>query len=289
MTLEATSILAATAPANLPPLPPAFRSVVGTETCIWFNAFAGRVYRDASGSAHFRAWLLEKMTTQLNRNSKTRPGFLDDLQVVDVTFGATPPLLLNMTWAPKVTAEGTASAASASASSKDGKMTEKTSDKMSEKTVASSAAAAGGDKDKDEDEDDEDEDEDAPSPEGPHAYNEEDDEVAATCDFAFRSGLKFKIVTKVWVNWPRERYASIPVTLDLELVEISGRIKLGVRHSHSFVSFLEEPHTRFSVLSGLGSDSFKLNDIPTLSTFIVRKLESFISRRFVHPNGHKFR
>ena len=78
MTLEATSILAATAPANLPPLPPAFRTVVDKETCVWFNAFSGRVYRDAASSAHFRAWLLQKLTFQLNRNSKTRPGTRDD-------------------------------------------------------------------------------------------------------------------------------------------------------------------------------------------------------------------
>ena len=267
MHLEATSILAATAPAELPPLPPAFRSVVDKETCVWFNAFSGRVYRDAANSANFRSWLLEKLTFQLNKNSKSRPGFLDELKVVDVCFGQTPPLLLNVTWEPKVTESPVEK--------------KKVASEKSDKTTVD-----------DEDDDDEGEGGDADatnSAEKDKKMNEEVDEVACTADFAFRSGLKFTLQTKIWCNWPRDRYASIPVTLDLELVEISGRIKLGVRHSHSFVSFLEEPLTRFSIDSSLGNDSFKVSNIPQLSDFIIRKLDSFISRRLVSPNGHKFR
>ena len=73
MNKEATAVLAATAPDLLPPLPPAFRGTIERESCVWFNAFFGRVYRDASASEHFRAWLLEKLTAQLNKNSKVRP------------------------------------------------------------------------------------------------------------------------------------------------------------------------------------------------------------------------
>ena len=267
MHLEATSILAATAPAELPPLPSAFRSVVDKETCVWFNAFSGRVYRDAANSANFRSWLLEKLTFQLNKNSKSRPGFLDELKVVDVCFGQTPPLLLNVTWEPKVTENPV----------EKKKMPSEKSDKT---TV---------DEDDDDDEGEGDDANATTAAEKEKKMNEEVDEVACTADFAFRSGMKFTLQTKIWCNWPRDRYASIPVTLDLELVEISGRIKLGVRHSHSFISFLEEPLTRFSIDSSLGNDSFKVSNIPQLSDFIIRKLDSFISRRLVSPNGHKFR
>ena len=269
MHLEATSILAATAPAELPPLPPAFRNVVDKETCVWFNAFSGRVYRDAANSANFRSWLLEKLTFQLNKNSKSRPGFLDELKVVDVCFGQTPPLLLNVTWEPKVTEAPVEKKKDASEKTDKAAVDEEDDDDEGEGEGGDTNANNATEKEK--------------------KMNEEVDEVACTADFAFRSGLKFTLQTKIWCNWPRDRYASIPVTLDLELVEISGRIKLGVRHSHSFISFLEEPLTRFSIDSSLGNDSFKVSNIPQLSDFIIRKLDSFISKRLVSPNGHKFR
>ena len=58
-------------------------------------------------------------------------------------------------------------------------------------------------------------------------------------------------------------------------------------HSSSYVSFLEEPHTRFAVHSEVGGDTFKLKDIPKLSDFIVKKLKDFIVKRFVHPSCHR--
>lgn len=79
------------------------------------------------------------------------------------------------------------------------------------------------------------------------------------------------------------------MTLTLELVEISGRVRFGVSHSSSYVTFLEEPHTRFAVHSEVGGDSFKVKDIPKLSEYIVKKLKDFILRRFVHPSSHRFR
>ena len=100
MSLESTACLAASSPAVIPPLPPTFRQAVGLETCVWFNAFSGRVYRDAARSAYFHAWLLEKLTVQLNKG--VRPGFIDEVKVESVAFGATPPLLFNVQWSPAV-------------------------------------------------------------------------------------------------------------------------------------------------------------------------------------------
>lgn len=116
-----------------------------------------------------------------------------------------------------------------------------------------------------------------------------DEDVECTADMAFRSGLTFKISTRLWCNWPRDRYASLPVTIILELVEISGRVRFGVDHGSSFVSFLEDPLTRFAVHTEVGGDSFKLKDIPKLSDFIVKKLKDFILKKLVHPKAHRFR
>ena len=74
MSLEATACLAASAPHLLPPLPSNFMDAIGQETCVWFNAFSGRVFRDASESAEFRSWMLRNMTEQLNK--KNRPNFI---------------------------------------------------------------------------------------------------------------------------------------------------------------------------------------------------------------------
>jgi hypothetical protein len=100
MSLESTACLAACPPTSLPALPTCIRKSVGQETCVWFNAFSGRVYRDIARSEYFHDWLLEKLTTELNKGVK--PGFVDDFVVESVSFGSTPPLLLNILWAAPV-------------------------------------------------------------------------------------------------------------------------------------------------------------------------------------------
>jgi hypothetical protein len=237
MNHEGTAVLAATSPSLLPPLPPAFRGAVERESCVWFNAFFGRVYRDASASEHFRAWLLDKLTTMLNKNSKNRPGFLDEFRVVDVSFGETPPLLLNMQWSPKVTAAGSTAP---------------------EKEKSPGKSANDDDSD---DDDDEDDDGGASSKggaaAGPSADDDDDDEVACTADFAFRSGLKFQMATTVWINWPRDRSASIPVTLDLEVcahVVYARRARRPIdNHPRSLPSVCPCSSWRYAVGSGWAS------------------------------------
>lgn len=99
--------LAATDPVRIPPLPPqlvrvdvdmyvcfhfSFRMVmsiypfptphhshhqvagIGRESCVWFNAFAGRVYRDACASPLFRDWMADSFSQQLNKVGKREGG-----------------------------------------------------------------------------------------------------------------------------------------------------------------------------------------------------------------------
>ena len=98
MTLESTACLAASPPTILPPLPSYFRKCLGIETCVWFNAFSGRLYRDAAKSEALHTRLLEKLTRKLNKGP--RPGFVDDFTVESIAFGSTPPLLFNVKWCP---------------------------------------------------------------------------------------------------------------------------------------------------------------------------------------------
>jgi hypothetical protein len=93
---------------------------------------------------------------------------------------------------------------------------------------------------------------------------------------------------RFWINWPRDRYAFIPVKMRIELSEISGKIHFGVQKRASFISFLEEPYSRFSVKSEVGGE-YKLKDLPRISTFIVSKLKKYIRTKVVFPKAYKFR
>ena len=93
----------------------------------------------------------------------------------------------------------------------------------------------------------------------------------------------------MWLNWPRDRYASVPVIFHLELAELVGRIRFGVTRNYSFITFLRNPTTRINVRSEVGNEKYKLKDIPQVSDFIVKKMKQFIKKRFVSPHCHKFR
>ena len=94
---------------------------------------------------------------------------------------------------------------------------------------------------------------------------------------------------RLWINWPRDRYASVPVTLHLDLAELSGKIRFGVTRGHSFFSFLGDPLMRISVRNEVGKGAYKFKDFPQLSEFIVKKLKAYVHNKIVHPHSHKFR
>lgn len=98
MTLESSAGLAASSLHTLPHLPPQFGDSIQKETCVWFNALSGRMYRDAARSPEFHNWFCSKASHLLNKGKKT-PLF-DKYYVSNPSFGSTPPLLLNVQWAP---------------------------------------------------------------------------------------------------------------------------------------------------------------------------------------------
>lgn len=90
--------LAATDPVRVPALPPQLVAGIGRESCVWFNAFAGRVYRDACASPLFRAWMADSFSQSLNKGP--RPNYVDEFRVENLRFGALPPMLKNVKWVP---------------------------------------------------------------------------------------------------------------------------------------------------------------------------------------------
>lgn len=95
----------------------------------------------------------------------------------------------------------------------------------------------------------------------------------------FESRLRFSVSTVIWINWPRERFASLPVSLTLEVEEIVGKVRFGVEKGCSFLSFLEEPRTKFNVTSAMGS----LSNSPLLSELVILAIRKHIADKLVHP------
>ena len=106
-------------------------------------------------------------------------------------------------------------------------------------------------------------------------------EIDAHCEFVL-------CVCRLWINWPRPKCAFVPVSIRLEVSELCGGIRFGVRRGMSFMSFMKEPYTRFSVQSEVG-DQYKLKNVPKLSSIIVNKLKQHIRKKMVYPNCFKFR
>ena len=98
MAAESSAGLAASLASRLPALPASFANAIGKETCVWFNAFSGRIYRDTARSSYFHQWFCAKVSHMLNKGH--RPGFVDEFVVSNLQFGQLPPLLCNMQWAP---------------------------------------------------------------------------------------------------------------------------------------------------------------------------------------------
>lgn len=181
---ESTSCLAASNPAVLPHLPPSFLGAVGTETCVWFNSFSGRVYRDISNSDYFYHWFCRKASAMLNKGH--RPDYVDEFKVEGVRFGKLPPLLLNVRWSPQL-----------SASISERKVG-KTKDEAGAATAeALAAVAAAGTEDSDDSDQEEGSARRTPSHRSSGAADPEVEHYAAcTADLAFRSGIEFTVTTK---------------------------------------------------------------------------------------------
>jgi hypothetical protein len=248
---ETTAHLAATPLSKLPQLPPCFNSAIPTESAVWFNAFLGRIYRDISVSPYFHNYFCSRATSSLNRGK--RPAYIDSFKVSEVTFGSMPPSLCNVRWNPVASSDTDSN------------------DKYSSPNKHQSDNSSGTYK---------------LTMDG-HDEANPDNTVIVSADVSFRSGIAFTIETKLRLL--RNRMV-VNIKLFVEVLELTGSCQIGVLHSRSFFTFLEEPHLYVNIRSEVGnSDQFKLLDVPQLGNLIRVKLHSFITKKMVSPNKHYFR
>ena len=58
---------------------------------------------------------------------------------------------------------------------------------------------------------------------------------------------------------------SVPITLELSVSELSGKIRFGCTRSYSFLTFLKTPMVRMAVSSVIGNEKYKIRDLPQVS------------------------
>lgn len=108
-------------------------------------------------------------------------------------------------------------------------------------------------------------------------------DVVCSANMSFESSVRFTVSTTVWINWPRDHYASLPISLSLEVTQVKGKIRFGVEKGLTFLSFLGKPKTQFNVTSNLGS----MSNVPLVSEIVVMALTKYLHEKLVHPGKHK--
>ncbi|WVF66802.1 hypothetical protein IAT40_001544 [Kwoniella sp. CBS 6097] len=112
--------------------------------------------------------------------------------------------------------------------------------------------------------------------------------IRAEIDVDYLDSISLSLSTAVLVNFPRPRFAVLPVSLGVELVSIGGTLSVQLHEpvderQHVHASLLPDFHLNLKTTSLLGSRA-KLQDIPKLEQLILSRLRSVIQDRFVHPN-----
>ncbi|WWC87517.1 uncharacterized protein L201_002407 [Kwoniella dendrophila CBS 6074] len=111
--------------------------------------------------------------------------------------------------------------------------------------------------------------------------------IRAEIDIDYLDSISLSLSTAVLVNFPRPRFAVLPVSLGVELVSIGGTLSIQLHEpiderQHAHISLLPDFHLNLKTTSLLGSRA-KLQDIPKLEQLILSRIRSVIQDRFVHP------
>ncbi|WVN90415.1 uncharacterized protein L203_105651 [Cryptococcus depauperatus CBS 7841] len=112
--------------------------------------------------------------------------------------------------------------------------------------------------------------------------------LRAEIDVDYIDSMSMSLSTAILVNFPRPRFAVLPVSLGVELLSLGGTMSVTLHEpvndrQHIHVCLLPDFHLNLKTTSLLGSRA-KLQDIPKLEQLILSRLRMLIQDRFVHPN-----
>jgi len=119
----------------------------------------------------------------------------------------------------------------------------------------------------------------------------EDEQLHLELDIFYPGGLYFSVSTEIWINWPRERFASLPVSISIGLASLTGKVSFTCpfeRDTIFVMGLIGEPDLLFEVGSLLGYKT-ELRDVTKISEVITRQTEEVIRQNLVLPNGLAFR
>ncbi|ORY25280.1 hypothetical protein BCR39DRAFT_544734 [Naematelia encephala] len=112
--------------------------------------------------------------------------------------------------------------------------------------------------------------------------------IRAEIDIDYLDSVSLSLSTAVLINFPRPRFAVLPVSLGVELVSIGGTMSVQLHEpveefQHLHVCLLPDFHLNLKTTTLLGSRA-KLQDIPKLEQIIIARLRAVVQDRLVHPH-----
>ncbi|CAO3641442.1 unnamed protein product [Cunninghamella echinulata] len=125
--------------------------------------------------------------------------------------------------------------------------------------------------------------------------------MRAEIDFEYNDQITLGISTQVILNWPRQAFAALPVSLLLSVVRFSGTLTIELINPPKTTTKPEKPLERYIAISSyadfildlqvqslIGSRT-KLEDIPKLTDLIQTKLRNVYIDKLVYPTFVKIK
>ncbi|KAF7720875.1 ERMES complex subunit mmm1 [Apophysomyces ossiformis] len=119
--------------------------------------------------------------------------------------------------------------------------------------------------------------------------------LRAEIDFEYNDQITLGIETQAILNWPRQAFAALPVSLVLSVVRFSGTLTIELINPPETTAKPEKPLERYIAISSysdfvldmnvrslIGSRT-KLEDIPKLTDLITTKLRNLYIDKLVYP------
>ncbi|KAJ1776997.1 ERMES complex subunit mmm1 [Coemansia sp. RSA 562] len=111
-------------------------------------------------------------------------------------------------------------------------------------------------------------------------------------DLALHDEITLGFDTRVLVNWPRATVAALPVSMVVSLVKFVGTAAIEFDceslEPSLEVSILPDYVLEFDVQTLIGSKA-KVQNLPMLTSVIIRKLQAAFAKELVRPNGKRIK
>ncbi|KAI7861504.1 hypothetical protein BDF14DRAFT_1868472 [Spinellus fusiger] len=120
--------------------------------------------------------------------------------------------------------------------------------------------------------------------------------MKAEIDFEYNDNITLGVETQVILNWPRQAFAALPVSLALSVIRFSGTLTIELVNPPETTTRPEKPLERYIAISShsnfvldlhvrslIGSRT-KLEDIPKLTDLIATRLRNLYIDKLVYPN-----